>query len=371
MVRVSAPGKCILFGEHAVVYGHPAVAVAIDQRLTVNAELSSQWDLDGKPLNAQKHPHVEALKSRMWAHGPPLRVSIYGDIPAGSGLGSSASLSAASASCLRMLRGRYVDAKGNWAEGWSSTKPNNVYSGHSEENFGEKRLRGWDAVSEDESALLAHAVEAFAQGGMASPIDSSTCSHGGCIVAFKEKIPELDWLYTRKLKHKEAERKWELHRLVIPEKLHSAKLVIGHTGIHGSTAKQVEMVRNEIQQNPSLIQVMDAIGQITKRGIDALLSADLVTLGQSMNENHYLLQGLNVSCPELDALVEAAQLTSFGAKLTGAGGGGCMIALTSKPVETSRAIELAGGRAFVSSLGGYGLRCEDEVGSPSWDPHEI
>ena len=105
MVRVSAPGKCILFGEHAVVYGHPAVAVAIDQRLTVSAELSSQWDIDGKPLNAQKHPHVEALKSRMWAHGPPLRVSIQGDIPAGSGLGSSASLSAASASCLRMLRG--------------------------------------------------------------------------------------------------------------------------------------------------------------------------------------------------------------------------------------------------------------------------
>ena len=53
MVRVSAPGKCILFGEHAVVYGHPAVAVAIDQRLTVSAELSSQWDIDGKQLNAR------------------------------------------------------------------------------------------------------------------------------------------------------------------------------------------------------------------------------------------------------------------------------------------------------------------------------
>ena len=154
-------GKCILFGEHAVVYGHPAVAVAIDQRLTVSAELSSQWDIDGKPLNAQKHPHVEALKSRMWAHGPPLRVSIQGDIPAGSGLGSSASLSAASASCLRMLRGRYVDANGNWTEGWSSDEPNNVYFGHSKESFGENRLHGWDAVNEDESALLAHAVEGF------------------------------------------------------------------------------------------------------------------------------------------------------------------------------------------------------------------
>ena len=78
------------------------------------------------------------------------------------------------------------------------------------------------------------------------------------------EIPELDWLYTRKLEHEETERKWELHRLVIPEKLNSIKLVIGHTGIHGSTAKQVEMVRKKIQQNPSLIQVMDAIGQITK-----------------------------------------------------------------------------------------------------------
>ena len=203
MVRVSAPGKCILFGEHAVVYGHPAVAVAIDQRLTVKCRIEFSMGYQWEATQCSEASHVEALKSRMWAHGPPLRVSIQGDIPAGSGLGSSASLSAASASCLRMLRGRYVDANGNWTEGWSSDEPNNVYFGHSKESFGENRLHGWDAVSEDESALLAHAVEASAQGGMASPIDSSTCSHGGCIVAFKEKLPELDWLYTRELKHEE------------------------------------------------------------------------------------------------------------------------------------------------------------------------
>ena len=47
MVQASAPGKCILFGEHAVVYGQPAVAVAIDQRMNVNLELNSDWRIDG------------------------------------------------------------------------------------------------------------------------------------------------------------------------------------------------------------------------------------------------------------------------------------------------------------------------------------
>ena len=69
MVQASAPGKCILFGEHAVVFGQPAVAVAIDQRMTVSLEKNSEWRIDGMKFISKRHPHVEALKQRLWANG--------------------------------------------------------------------------------------------------------------------------------------------------------------------------------------------------------------------------------------------------------------------------------------------------------------
>ena len=101
MVQASAPGKCILFGEHAVVYGQPAVAVAIDQRMSVSLELSEDWRIDGMSFHPQRHPHVEALRQRLWDGGPPLSVKINGNIPTASGLGSSAALSVAASAALR------------------------------------------------------------------------------------------------------------------------------------------------------------------------------------------------------------------------------------------------------------------------------
>ena len=61
MVKASAPGKCILFGEHAVVYGQPAVACSINQRMVVELEEEhkfNSWRLDGAILNFSKHPHT-------------------------------------------------------------------------------------------------------------------------------------------------------------------------------------------------------------------------------------------------------------------------------------------------------------------------
>jgi mevalonate kinase len=77
-----------------------------------------------------------------------------------------------------------------------------------------------------------------------------------------------------------------------------------------------------------------------------------------MDEAHDLLAGLGVSCPELDQLVAAARPTSLGAKLTGAGGGGCMLALTTDPEATAEAIEMRGGRVITTPLGAPGVRIE-------------
>ena len=103
MVQASAPGKCILFGEHAVVYGQPAVAVAIDQRMSVSLELSKDWRIDGMRFHPERHPHVEELKQRLWSDGPPLSIKILGEVPPASGLGSSAELSVAASAALRVL----------------------------------------------------------------------------------------------------------------------------------------------------------------------------------------------------------------------------------------------------------------------------
>ena len=85
-ISVSAPGKCILFGEHAVVYGQPAVAVALDQRITVRIQPSQTgtWLLDGNRLNMSRNPHISGLIQKLWPANmgaPPLSIHIQGNIP--------------------------------------------------------------------------------------------------------------------------------------------------------------------------------------------------------------------------------------------------------------------------------------------------
>ena len=95
---------------------------------------------------------------------PPLSVKIKGDIPPASGLGSSAALSVAAAGALRCARGRQLIGD-DWAEGFSAANPNNVYQGPWKNNAGGSVLKGDKSVDADECAILAHAVEAHAQGG--------------------------------------------------------------------------------------------------------------------------------------------------------------------------------------------------------------
>ena len=364
MVQASAPGKCILFGEHAVVYGQPAVAVAIDQRMSVSLALNEDWRIDGMSFHPQRHPHVEALRQRLWEGGPPLSVKILGDIPPASGLGSSAALSVAASAALRCARGRQIKDD-DWAEGWTAARPNKVYDGPWEVTKGDSVEYGAQSVDEDECAILTHAVEAFAQGGRASPMDSSTCAHGGCIVLSDKVEDDLNWLYSRKLN----DVSWEVHSVDLGE-IDDVWLVIGSTGVHAPTSEQVAKVAELLEKQPEKMQEIETIGIVSRRGIAALMRGDMDAVGRAMSENHLLLRNIGVSCPELESLITAAAPTSLGVKLTGAGGGGCMIALTRNPKLTSEAIELAGGRTLISKLGAAGMRVDKDENSPLWDPFE-
>ena len=105
MVTASAPGKAILFGEHAVVYGEPAVAVAIDARVYISVTpCEGIWKMDGYALESGRHPHVVSLRNAILGESSePQAIQIRSELFPAAGLGSSAALSAAGCAALLSL----------------------------------------------------------------------------------------------------------------------------------------------------------------------------------------------------------------------------------------------------------------------------
>ncbi len=324
MVAASAPGKCILFGEHAVVYGEPAVAVAIDARVSVSLEpCQGFWKLGGAPLN-ERHPHARFLHSQLVGDdSEPHSIVVTSELFPAAGLGSSAALSAAISAALM----------------------------HSEGDRG-------GVLNLERISHLAHIAEAEAQSGRASPTDTSTATLGGCVLVSDRREQSADWRWTRTLDTPEGERRWEIHSVSLPESVREAHLVVGSTGIHSPTGEMVTKVAGLLELHPDRMDEIARMGELSRVGAGALAAGDLVLAGRLMDEAHDLLAGLGVSCPELEQLVAAARPTSLGAKLTGAGGGGCMLALTTEPEATAEAIEMRGGRVITTPLGAPGVRIE-------------
>jgi len=131
-------------------------------------------------------------------------------------------------------------------------------------------------------------------------------------------------------------------------------IIIGDTGIASSTAVTVGDVRKAwLADNTALDAVFDAIGEITRSARRAIAEGQIQILGGLMNENHALLRKLDVSSPELDNLVEAArQSGALGAKLSGGGRGGNMIALTEadRIEQVSQALREAGARNIITTI---------------------
>ena len=156
--------------------------------------------------------------------------------------------------------------------------------------------------------------------------------------------------------------------LNFPIDAHDVYLVIGNTGVHAPTSQQVAKVAELLESEPSRMKEIETIGLISRRGIKSLLEGDFEVVEEQCPKNRIMLQSLGVSCPELETLIRAASPSSLGAKLTGAGGGGCMVALTRHPKQTSEAIELAGGRTLISRLGNNGLSIDNYENLPIWKP---
>ena len=346
-----------------MVYGHPAVAVAIDQRVTVSLRPANEWLVDGGHLESGRHPHLRAIVERLW---PPRRrpctIHVDSELPSAAGLGSSAALSVAIAAAIRSMIGRQRNRDGQWAEGFKTgPEVSAIFAPEGEDVLGPSGIEvehmvGREALDPDELSLLGHMAEARAQSGLASPMDTATSAYGGSVVLSDELVAGCDWQGTRRLPHPRGERRWELHTLELPRVAREAWLVLGHTGEHASTAEMVGLVEQRVAKSAEVRTAIEAIGRLTRRGIEVLRKGDLHQVGRLMDMAHELLKWVGVSSESLDRLVEAAHPHSLGAKLTGAGGGGCMVALTTTPKRAAESIELAGGRAYISRLGAPGVQ---------------
>ena len=284
MGKGSGFGKTILFGEHFVVHGVPGIASAVDSAANSDVKKIAQGikvtdERTGAKGYAEKKKlqQLESIERMLVAMGMDpknvgLDIWLGGNLPGFSGLGASAASSVAIARAI--------------AEEFDL-------------NLSDEQIN--DVSYEAEKAYA----------GNPSGIDNTVATFGG-LIWFKKNLQT---------------GKNEIQQLNIQEPV---EIVIGNTGIVANTKAMVAGVAERKQANPEKYNpIFKQAEELAIKGKLALDAFDLKKVGELMNQNHTLLQQIEVSCKELDHLVDLARsLGAYGAKMTGGGGGGCMLALT-------------------------------------------
>lgn len=315
--KASAPAKIILFGEHFVVYGNPAILASIDRRINVSVKKGKEGkvtirsDIASGEFEGSTFRLIEgfnartvldplyfaarhALESRKQNIG--LEITIKSDIPYGVGLGSSAASLVATIAAIESLLGRPDKKK--------------ICEGAIEaERIIHKNSSGADCFVSTFGGMI-H----YSRGGGFKKIDSKT------------KVP----------------------------------LVIGDTGIKHNTGELVSSVRKLKEASQmAFAGLMSQAKDICNQALAALGSGNIEHLGMLMNESQLLLERLGVSHEKADELIGVARRSgALGTKMTGAGGGGAIIALAASKEEGERIaadIKAVGFSAFEVEIDPKGL----------------
>ena len=326
--RASACGKIILLGEHAVVYGRPAIALPITLAVEASVRECSaginiivpRWGLEQKVhQNSQGLGGIlaQVLASLDLANAN-MTIEVFPHIPRAMGLGGSSALAVA------ILRA--IDDKFNL--GLTDTRINE----------------------------LAFECEKAAH-GTPSGVDNTVATFGTPL--FYERVFEAD---------PQAKQGSQQDSHPDPQQLSTPKfttlslaqplsLVVGITGKESLTADTVARVRKAWQQSPQRYNdIFDQISMLTHSGREALQTGRLAELGELMNFCHGYLNALQLSTPELEELIHIARSNgALGAKLTGGGGGGSMVALCNNEgpgdaASVMQAMDAAGYRALEVNL---------------------
>ncbi len=301
-------GKVILLNEHFVVYGVPSIVSAIDKATTATVERStgSGWTLeDNRPatlgykkekLEHQKESINLILKSAgIDPAKTPIKITFGGDLVAASGIGASA------ASCTALARAL-----------------------SDEFNLG---------LSDEQINELAYEGEKGYHGSP-SGIDNTAATYGGLIWFVRGKPNVMERIKIKR----------------------SVEVVMADTGIVANTKAAVAGVRERREKYPEKYEkIFNEAKELAFMARKALDDYELEAVGKLMDENHRQLQAIEVSCKELDFLVELARSNgAYGAKMTGGGLGGNMVALTPRKDlqdKVARAIKKEGFEVLMTRIG--------------------
>lgn len=317
--KFSAPGKVILFGEHSVVYGHPAIASAIglrawsevkestDNRASITTPMlfSDEKFFISRNLNVPQEiepfKHIFLKLSEIKKNNLVPEIEISSNIPHSAGLGSSAATAVSLAASLLEFYGY------------------------------EHKLDEINKIA-FESEIITH--------GTPSGIDNSISTYGGGILYEKGVMKNLN------------------------AKISTSTLLVVDSGVLRQTKEIVERVRKKKETDSGMVQtIFNNIEEITWRAKEKIESGDIEGVGNLMNENHGLLEKLGVSNSTLNNIVKFIDETDvLGRKLTGAGGGGCIIALY-KNYENAKDVALKlglnGFDTYLSHIFETGVKLEE------------
>lgn len=278
--KASAPGKVILFGEHFVVYGVKAILCAIDRRINVTAEKIDDKKISirsnigeltlppNKPISEIKSPlkpFYYLANKIIENQNTGIEIVVESNIPLGVGLGSSSACCVAGAAAISRL---------------------------------------FKKTSKEE--ILALAIEAektiFEN---TSGADCTVCTYGGIMEYDKEE---------------------GFHKIESEPNFH---LVIANSNIEHSTKMVVDKVRKFKEKNEAKFSSLcNMESKLVKEVLKLLKENDIKKLGIKIKENQEYLETIGISNDKLREMIQIGQTESFGAKITGAGGGGCIYALT-------------------------------------------
>jgi mevalonate kinase len=311
-VSARAPGKCIVFGEHAVVHGAPEVVFAVDLHTQVLVRSGTTTSLNGDREAIDRNAYFRTALERCWPDGAALEVRAVSRIPRAAGLGSSAAFVAAFVSALRAARG---------------------------------------GVERDELAQLSYEIERGAQ-GVGSAGDTTAVVAGGYLVLNGGDGDPI-WTIAG------PAQRWEARRVPDPGWV----WVVCYSGIPRSTAAAVRAVSERLAaaDGPRLL---DEFRDVALAGLRAIVHEDRRSVAELLRRNQELLRAVGVSHPRLEALLDAAGPVAEGAKITGAGAGGSILVLPQpgKEAELVRRLARAGGLAYVVRAASEGVALVEERG---------
>ena len=295
-ISTRAPGKCILFGEHAVVHGAPELVLAVDLDTQVIVRSGAKTRLNGDDDAVGRNPYFRAALERLWRSQNPLEIRAVSRIPRAAGLGSSAAFVAALTAALSAANG---------------------------------------GISRATLAQVSFDIEHAAQ-GVGSPGDTSAAVAGG-YVTLNAGDGRPVWTVTK------GSQEWIVRQAPDP----GWTWIVADSGIPRSTGDAVRAVGARLAR-PDGPELLERFRAVALDGIRAIAREDRAGTAHAMRANHELLREVGVSHPRLEDLIRSVSECAVAAKLTGAGAGGSIVALPvpGREAECVRRLARAGALAF-------------------------